>query len=354
MKIIIFGLSITSSWGNGHATTFRSLASELSSRGHDITFFERDVPWYARNRDLVNPTFCKTILYSGLHELYEYRQAVRDADFVMTGSYVPDGIALIDWVLKTAGGITAFYDIDTPVTLGRLATDRIDYLSPKQIPDFDLYLSFTGGPILQKIERQYKARRAVALYCSVDPSLYFPECRPAQWDFGYMGTYSADRQPPLNRLLVRTARSWEQGRFIVAGPLYPQTLDWPANVERVEHIQPDKHREFYTSQRFTLNITRSDMVSAGYSPSVRLFEAAACATPIISDYWDGLDSFFTIGSEILISRSPEETLRFLRDFPEDECRHIGELSRERVLRQHTASHRARELEYAVSEALNAH
>ncbi len=354
MKIAIFGLSITSSWGNGHATTFRSLVGELASRGHYITFFERDVPWYARNRDLVNPPFCRTILYAGLHDLHEFRQAVSDADFIMIGSYVPEGIALIDWVLKAARGITAFYDIDTPVTMARLAANRIDYLSPRQIPEFHLYLSFTGGPTLNKIERQYKARRTAALYCSVDPSVHFPESRPAKWDFGYMGTYSADRQPPLNRLLVRTARSWEHGRFIVAGPLYPQTLAWPANVERVEHIQPDRHREFYTSQRFTLNITRSDMIAAGYSPSVRLFEAAACGTPIISDCWEGLGSFFTIGSEILISQSPEQTLRYLKDFPEDECRHIGELARERVLRQHTASHRALELELAIAEAGNAH
>lgn len=55
MKIVIAGLSITSSWGNGHATTFRGLVRELSARGHEVLFLERDVPWYATNRDLPEP-----------------------------------------------------------------------------------------------------------------------------------------------------------------------------------------------------------------------------------------------------------------------------------------------------------
>jgi spore maturation protein CgeB len=169
---------------------------------------------------------------------------------------------------------------------------------------------------------------------------------------GYLGTYSDDRQPPLEQLLLEPARQWSEGRFCVAGPQYPATVQWPLNVERIEHLPPAEHRAWYNAQRWTLNITRADMIRAGYSPSVRLFEAAACGTPIISDYWDGLDSFFRLGDEILVARSLRDTLEFLRQTSDDERRAIGGRARARVLSQHTAAHRAAELESYVLELRN--
>jgi spore maturation protein CgeB len=360
MKIVILGLSITSSWGNGHATTYRGLVQELVARGHDVLFLERDVPWYAANRDLPNPPYGCTKLYSSLDELKDsYTQEVREADFVMVGSYVPEGVAVGEWVTTTAQGVTAFYDIDTPVTLAKLERGDTEYLSPALIPRYNLYLSFTGGPTLHRIEQQYGSPMARALYCSVDPALYYPqECDLGAsrssasyrtWNLGYMGTYSDDRQPTLDRLLLEPARQWNQGRFVVAGPQYPSTIEWSSNVERIEHLPPAEHRSFYNAQQFTLNITRADMVQAGYSPSVRLFEAAACGTPIISDYWEGLDTIFEFGKEILIAESPSDILRYLRDIPEAERLAIGDRARIRVLKEHTAAHRAAELEqYAIA------
>jgi spore maturation protein CgeB len=288
-------------------------------------------------------------LYASLEELQDrFAVEVRGADFVMVGSYVPEGVAVGEWATATARGATAFYDIDTPVTLAKLERGDLEYLAPELIPRYGAYLSFSGGPILRRIEQQYGSPMARPLYCSFDPELYFPEAQEPVWDLGYMGTYSDDRQPPLEQLMLEPARRWSKGRFVVAGPQYPQSIDWPANTERIEHLPPAEHRAFYNQQRFTLNITRADMIRAGYSPSVRLFEAAACATPIISDYWDGLDSFFRFGEEILVARSPEDTLRFLRETSETERQAIGRRSRERVLREHTAAHRAAELEaYAL-------
>lgn len=349
LKIVILGLSITSSWGNGHATTYRGLVRELARRGHDLLFLEREVPWYASNRDLPNPPYGRTELYASLEELQDrFTREVRDADFVMVGSYVPEGVAVGDWALTRARGATAFYDIDTPVTLANLERGDLEYLAPELIPRYGAYLSFSGGPILGRIEQKYGSPMARPLYCSFDPELYFPEAREPLWDLGYMGTYSDDRQPPLEQLMLETARRWAKGRFVVAGPQYPHSITWPANMERIEHLPPAEHRAFYNQQRFTLNITRADMIRAGYSPSVRLFEAAACATPIISDFWEGLDSFFRIGEEILVARSAEDTLRFLQEISETERQSIGRRSRERVLREHTAAHRAAELEaYAL-------
>jgi spore maturation protein CgeB len=349
MNIVILGLSITSSWGNGHATTYRGLVRELSARGHEVLFLERDVPWYASNRDLPDPPYCTTRLYRTLPQLrHRYARRVREADLVIVGSYVPEGVSVGEWVTETAEGLTAFYDIDTPVTLAKLEGGDFEYLSPHLIPRYDLYLSFTGGPTLRRIEKKYRSPMARALYCSFDPEHYFPEKQRIRWDLGYLGTYSDDRQPTVERLLLEPARKWAEGRFIVAGPQYPEDIAWPRNVKRVSHLAPAGHRKFYNSQRFALNVTRAAMIRAGWSPSVRLFEAAACGVPILSDWWDGLDSLFEPEREILIAESGADVLRVLRKV---DGRPIGLRARERVLAEHTAAHRARELEGYVAEAL---
>ncbi len=353
MKLVFLGLSITSSWGNGHATTYRGLIRELVARGHDVLFLERDVPWYAANRDLPEPPYGRTHLYSSLDELEEtYSQSVRDADCVIVGSYLPQGVQVGEWVTTTAQGVAAFYDIDTPVTLAKLERGDTEYLASELIPKYHLYLSFTGGPTLRRIEQQYGSPMARALYCSVDPTLYYPEPGDRPWDLGYMGTYSDDRQPVLHRLLIEPAQQWTSGSFVVAGPQYPADIQWPSNVKRIEHLPPSDHREFYNRQRFTLNVTRADMVRAGYSPSVRLFEAAACGTPIVSDRWEGLGSILEIGSEILVAESPAEVLDYLQQMPESERQAVGDRARKRVLAEHTAAHRAAELETHLVAAQN--
>lgn len=350
LDIVIIGLSITSSWGNGHATTFRSLVKELDKRGHKVTFLEHDKPWYARNRDLPHPPFCQTHLYASVEALKaEFSESVKNADMVMVGSYVPEGMEVGNWVNNTARGIRAFYDIDTPVTVANVLSGQCEYLNKALIKQYNLYLSFAAGPVLDYLEKELGAQQALPLHCSVDPDLYFPEEETEKiYDLGYMGTYSDDRQPPLEKLMLEAARQWSRGRFLVAGPQYPETIAWPANVERLEHLPPAQHRHFYNQQRFTQNITRADMIRMGYSPSVRLFEAAACGTPIISDYWDGLHTYFRFDEEVLVSRSAEDTLRYLKNLPEDERKEVGNRARKVVLRYHTAAKRAEELEsYAL-------
>lgn len=352
MKIVIFGLSITSSWGNGHATTYRALVRGLASRGHDVLFAEREVPWYAENRDLPQPPYCRTRIYDGVGAVDgELGEEVAAADLVVVGSYVPDGVEVIDAVLRRARGCTAFYDIDTPVTLAALGGGETAYLQRRQVSRFDLYLSFTGGPTLTRLEREFDARRARALYCSVDPEHYYPDpvVGPDR-DLGYLGTYSADRQPTLTRLLLDPARAWPDGRFVIAGPQYPPTMAQAPNVERITHLAPGEHRPFYNRLRFTLNVTRRDMVEAGYSPSVRLFEAGACGTPIISDAWPGLETILEPGRDILLAHDAGDVLTYLRELSDEERRAVGARARERVLQAHTAVHRAIELEEYVREA----
>ncbi len=349
--IVILGLSVTSSWGNGHATTYRGLIRGLAARGHRILFLERNQEWYAGNRDEPKPAGATTILYDAVDELIaRHEAAVRDAGLVIVGSFVPEGLRVAEWATAVATGQTAFYDIDTPVTLAKLAAGERAYISPELIPQFDLYLSFTGGPTLRFIESRYSARAARALYCSVDTEVYRPVSRRCHWDLGYLGTYSNDRQPSLDCLLLEPARQWKEGRFAVVGPMYPKIIEWPRNVFREIHLAPREHPAFYAEQRFTLNITRAAMKQAGYSPSVRLFEAGACAAPVISDWWDGLDSLFAIGRELLVSSGPEQTLRYLRDVSDEQRLAIGHAARARVLAEHTPEQRAIQLERYWKEA----
>ena len=343
MNLVVIGLTLSSSWGNGHATTWRALLRAFAAGGGRVTFLERDVPWYAAQRDLPDPDFARLHLYRDIAELRaRHAKAVREADAVLIGSYVPEGVAVIDWALETARGPVAFYDIDTPITLAKLARGDEEYLARRQIPLFDTYLSFTGGPTLDRLEREYGARRAAALYCTVDAGRYGPEPgTPRRWRLGYLGTYSDDRQPALERLLLGPARRRQADRFVVAGPQYPDGIAWPANVLRVEHCPPAEHRRFYNAQDFTLNVTRAAMVEAGWSPSVRLFEAAACAVPIISDRWDGLDALFPDGA-VIIADGPEDVLAAL-DLPDARRHAIGRAAQEIVLSRHCAEVRAREL-----------
>jgi spore maturation protein CgeB len=350
LNIVIIGLSVTSSWGNGHATTYRALLEALASRGHHVTFLERDVPWYRGHRDLTKPSNWTVKLYQSLQDIpRRYTSLIRDANLVILGSYVPDGIAIAEWVTAHAQGVTAFYDIDTPVTLAGL-DQGLEYLSAAMIPRFDLYLSFSGGPVPGMIEDAYGSPMARVLYCSADPDLYRPHLVKQHWSLGYLGTYSDDRQPSLERLLLAPAMMLADHQFVVAGSRYPEHLVWPDNVSRIEHLSQHQHPPFYSRQRFTLNLTRADMRALGFSPSVRLFEAAACGTPVISDRWPGIETIFEPGSEILLVSDAREVSQILRDIPEERRLAIADKARRRILADHTPDHRARQLEAYYLEA----
>lgn len=349
MKIVVLGLSLSSSWGNGHATTYRALLKALARRGHDILFLERDVPWYAQNRDLLLPNFCRLEFYSDLSDLHRFDRDVASADLTIVGSFVPDGIQVSDWVLQSAegtNGVTAFYDIDTPITISAVRQSTCAYLARRQIPQFDLYLSFTGGPLLKQIEIEFGVRCARSLYCSVDTELFRPLTSVRVWDLGYLGTYSADRQPVLEELLIKPAVSAPNLKFVVAGAQYPQTIKWPANIERIDHIAPQDIPVFFSKMRWALNATRTEMVETGYSPSVRLFEAAACGCPLISDNWVGIETLFSDGKEIILAAGATDVVSAMA-LPEIDRRRIATAARSRISSSHSSDQRAVQLENIV-------
>jgi spore maturation protein CgeB len=352
MKLVVFGLSVSSSWGNGHATLWRGLIRALARRGHRVVFFERDVPYYAAHRDLSTLPDGGLRLYAGWEDAADdARRELADADVGMVTSYCPDGIAATALVLDSPA-TRVFYDLDTPVTLDRLAAgEPLPYIGRDGLRGFDLVLSYTGGKALRALETELGAARALPLYGSVDPDVH----RPAdpvdafRGDLSYLGTYAADRQPALERLLVEVARRRERERFVIGGAQYPRDFPWASNIYFVQHLPPADHRAFYASSRLTLNVTRAAMARMGYCPSGRLFEAAACGVPVVSDRWEGLERFYTPGEEILLADGPDEVMAAL-DHSDAELRRIADAARERTLAQHTCHARAAELEALLDAA----
>jgi spore maturation protein CgeB len=346
MKLVIFGLTISSSWGNGHATLWRGLCRALAKLGHRVVFFERDVPYYALHRDLSELPGTDLRLYPDWESILPAaRREVADADAAVVTSYCPDGVQASALVLATAGPRTVFYDLDTPITLERLRRgEAVPYLPAEGLGGFDLGLSYTGGRALDELRLRLGARRVAPLYGSVDPEAHRPADPTPDFrgDLSYLGTYAADRQQALERLFLAPARRLPEKRFMIGGAQYPRDFPWGDNVFFVRHLPPADHPAFYASSPLTLNVTRAAMAAMGYCPSGRLFEAAACGTAVLSDTWEGLDRFFEPGREIFAARSTEEVADVL-SLPPEEIRRVARAARERTLAEHTAERRAGEM-----------
>jgi spore maturation protein CgeB len=344
VKIVFFGLSISSAWGNGHATLLRGLFRALHRLGHEVHFFERDTPYYAAHRDAASLPFAHLHIYSQWTDVREQAQRqLSSADAGIVTSYCPDGTAACDLVLESKLPRTVFYDMDTPVTLSRLENgESVSYIPRDGLGRFDLVLSYTGGRALDLLRDRLRARCASTLYGWVDPELYHRVASSTDFesDLSYLGTYSPDRQAALEQLLIAPARQLESRKFLIAGAMYSSREDWPPNIRHFEHVAPPQHPSFYSSSPLTLNVTRGLMAAMGYCPSGRFFEAAACGTAVLSDWWTGLDTFFEPGAEILIATSTAQAISaILKDRASLE--EIGGRARERTLDCHTADQRAR-------------
>lgn len=353
MKLVIFGLSISSSWGNGHATLWRGLTRALARRGHHTVFFERDAPYYAGHRDATDLEGVDLVIYSAWDEaLPRARRQIADADVAMVTSYCPDALPATDLVLDSRAAVRAFYDLDTPVTLHNLENaGTVDYIGPGGLAGFDVVLSYTGGDAISQLKSRLGARHAVPLYGSVDPLLHHPVPPNPEWrcDLGYLGTYSADRQTALDRLFLEPARRLPERKFLIGGAQYPGDFPWTPNIAFLRHVAPGDHAQFYCSSKLTLSVTRGPMALMGYCPSGRLFEASACGVPIVTDDWEGLDQFFEPGVEIIVARTTGHALDALAMSDGQKAR-IGHAGRERTLAYHTAAHRAVELEEILKAA----
>ena len=322
--------------------------------GHDIVFFERDVPYYAANRDVTHMPSGELVLYGDWDDVRS--RAAREiaaCGAAMVTSYCPDGVAATELIAQEGDRVVkVFYDMDTPVTLENVRAGVAPaYIGPRGLRDFDLVLSFTGGPALDELRALQGEREVRALYGLVDPQVHrrAAELEHYRCDLSYMGTYAQDRQAALEMLLVEPARALPQRTFLIGGAQYPAQLPWTANIRFVRLLPPSEHAAFYSSSRWTLNVTRRAMAQNGWCPSGRLFEAAACGTPVISDAWPGIEEFFVPGREIMVARSTHDVIDAL-EIGDAERARIAHAARDRVLAEHTSAHRARELEAMLQDA----
>jgi spore maturation protein CgeB len=343
MRFAFFGLSIASSWGNGHATCYRGLLRALHARDHSAVFYERRTPWYDDNCDLPVANYCAIRRYTSWPPP-DAAPAVREADVVVLGSYAADGQAIAAWLPGRTAGLLVYYDIDTPKTLTLFDQGgAAPYLEARQLPRFDLVLSFAGGPALDGL-RRWGARRAEPFYCAVDPQLHRPQAPAERFasDLGFLGAIDPDREAGMRELFEAPARERPGRRFVFGGPHFAEP-SWPPNVTRFGHVPPGEHAAFYASCAWQLNLTREEMRHWGWAPSVRLFEAGACGAPLLSDRWEGLGDILRPDTEVLLVDQRRDVLGAL-DLPDSERARMGQAARERVLSAHTYAHRAAALE----------
>jgi spore maturation protein CgeB len=354
VRIVIFGLTISSSWGNGHATLWRGLCKYLVRSGHSVVFFERDVSYYAGARDLFEIPGGRLVLYSSWEDVRSIAlSSVMEADAAIVTSYCPDALTATELILSQDRATPVFYDLDTPVTLAKVqAGEPVPYIGPTRLDGFALVLSFTGGQqLFDEFRRKLGAREIRPLYGHVDADTHRPVPAEAQYraDLSYLGTYSEDRQSGLEALFVSPARTRRDLRFLIGGAQYPPDFPWSSNIYFVRHLPPSEHAPFFASSRITLNVTRSAMAKMGWCPSGRLFEAAACGAPLLSDRWIGLENFFQPGEEILLADDADDTLAALQ-LDDDQLSRIARRARERTLDQHSSNQRAIELIELLEQA----
>ena len=239
MRITVWGLTVSSSWGNGHATLWRGLIRALAEQGVHVTFVERDQPWYRSARDLHDVPGGELFLYRDWDEVLAAKRRLLDADALMVTSYCPDARAATALIAAEGRGRTLFYDLDTPVTLARLAAgEAVDYLPAAGLAMFDRTLSYTGGPALTALIERLGAQHAAPLYGHVDPATHRPVSRVELFrgDLSYLGTFAADRQAAVDRLFLQPARAAPERRFVLGGSGYPADFPWTNNLYFMNHV----------------------------------------------------------------------------------------------------------------------
>jgi spore maturation protein CgeB len=351
MKIVMFGSSLVSAYWNGAATYYRGICKAMHACGHEIVFVEPDLYERQQHRDLVeDPPYADVRVCGGWDDLARELERARDADLVAKCSGIGGwDLELATAVLELQSTHTrvAFWDVDAPQTLACAFAEPAHGAGTFRalIPRYDLILLYGGGPPVQAAYAQLGAKRSHLVYNAVDPEEYYPiapEPRRA-CDLLFMGNRMPDREARVWDLFIGAAESAPDLQFVLGGNGW-QDCTFPGNVRWIGHVPTDDHRAWNCSARMVLNINRADMAANGYSPPTRVFEAAGCACCVVTDAWDGIDTFLTPESEILVASSAADIVRHLRRTPPECAREIGVAARNRVLADHTYAQRAAELE----------
>ena len=344
-RFVFLGWSITAVWGNTHAPVYRTLLRALVARGHHVLFLERLPDRNADQSPSVQdlPAACGEVqFYGSIEDLRaRFTRDIRTAHCVVVGSNVEEGDRVAEWVLETTRGVRAFYDFDPAATVETLHSHPLAF--------FDLYLSLAGGQSLSRMAAKLPNTYVRALHCSFDPAWHTPMNATKQWELGYVASDAPEERPMIDQFLLEVARRMPRGRFVVAGSICDDNRQWPGNVRRIAPVLNTHQRGFYAQQRFALNLTPAD--ARVTVPHSRLFQAAACGTPIITDHWTGLDQFFEPGAEVLVAQSADDVVQHLNEVPDAVRKALSARARRRLLRAHTPSHRARALERYVEEVV---
>ncbi|GMU06740.1 CgeB family protein [Corallococcus caeni] len=322
-------------------TAPRQLAKALRRRGHGVLLLERTAPGM---RSETSPTVATYQDLADLHARFHSR--VRRADLVLVDADVQQVAEVSRWATNTAGGLTVFWDRDTPRTLARHALrEDPGCMTPEQFAGYRLYLCSSGGPVPRQLEREWGVARARVFLPGVDAEHFAPGSGRMRWDLGHLEPLSAERRGLLRQWLLGAAHGWPEGRFVLAGMLSAVDDTWPANVARHPAPSPGEHGGFLGAQRFTLALSQGE-----HTPGADLFEAAARGAALICDPWPGLEDVFALGEEVMVARTARDVLRYLLAMPEADRRQLGMRARARVLAEHTVAHRAVQLEQYANAA----
>jgi spore maturation protein CgeB len=346
---------LVSAYWNGAATYYRGLLGALARRGHRITFYEPDAFGRQQHRDIDDPPWARVVVYSGTDSsgLSRCLDEAGRADFVVKAS----GVGVFDEILerevaalKERGAVTIFWDVDAPATLQRLQRNAADPFYDV-LPVYDLVFTYGGGPPVVEAYRRLGASECVPIYNAVDPATHRPVAPQARFaaDLAFLGNRLPDREARVHEFFFGPAAALPQASFLLGGSGWEQNVPPLANVAYIGHVYTHQHNAFNCSSRALLNISRESMARVGYSPATRVFEAAGAGACLITDAWDGIESFLEPDREVLVAGDGEDVARHLKDLTPARAAAIGGAARQRVLAEHTYAHRARQVEALLSQ-----
>ncbi|HJU15592.1 MAG TPA: glycosyltransferase [Stellaceae bacterium] len=348
LNIAFFGSSLVSAYWNGAATYYRGVLKALAARGHRIAFYEPDAFERQAHRDIPDPEWAEIVVYPTDEEgVGRALDRAQGADLIVKAS----GVGVFDRLLEAAvpairraGGLSVFWDVDAPATLDRVAAYEDDPFR-RLIPEYDLILTYGGGPPVVAAYRRLGARCCVPIYNGLDPATHYPVPPEPRFacDLGLVANRLPDRERRIDSFFLAVAAARPQQRFLLGGNGW-HDKEVPPNVSCLGHLYTRDHNAFNASARAVLNVSRDSMAACGYSPATRVFEAAGAGACVITDAWEGIASFFEPGSEILVADSGADVAEHLARLTPPEARRIGAAARRRALAEHTYEQRVDRLE----------
>ena len=351
MKIAFFGSSLVSAYWNGAATYYRGIIRALAAHGHEVTFYEPDAYGRQQHRDMEDPSWAKVVVYPADEpSVLSVLDHARDADLIVKAS----GVGVFDELLEhgvlnlqNPSTIVVFWDVDAPATLERVHSHPGDAFLPL-IPQYDAIFTYGGGHPVTSAYLALGARECLPIYNGLDPETHFPVKPDTQFaaELAFLGNRLPDREKRVEEFFLAPAAALPGMQFLLGGAGWG---DKPVtgNVRYFNHVYTHQHNAFNSTPRAVINISRDSMARFGYSPATRVFEAAGAAACLITDQWEGIDSFFEPGKEILVADGTESVVEHLKALTPLQARAIGEAAHRRVLAEHTYAHRAALVERAL-------